>query len=622
MKKKIVWLVVSCSMVAALLLASCGQAVEEEEVAPAVEEEEVAVEEEVVPAAAEVEMVEWTGTKADGTVVEKRMEKPKYGGVLVLAGAASPVYFDDAHGHPVGAPTLKITNDALMSGDWAKGPAGTGETTWVVYSMPSSEVTEFPMLCESWERTDPSTYVYHIRKGIHFHDKPPTNGREMDAYDVAFSLNRNWDSVKSYPHGAHPKEQFVESIEATDKWTVVCKAVDCQKALTIHAVVGWHISIFPPEAIEEYGDLGDWRNSVGTGPFLLADYTTDSSVTFERNPNYWRKHPIFSEDTMPYLDGIKWLIIPDISTRQAAMRTGKIDRIGGLTWEDAKGFMESNPELEYFEYPGYVGTGIHLRVDKPELPTHDVRVRQALAMALDNELIRDTYYSGRADLLTFPTGKGIKEYESFYIPLEDMPQSVREQFEYHPDKAKQLLAEAGYPDGFKTTVVCHSVGPTHVELLSIAKDSWAEIGVELEIDVKEYAVHTGMSFSKSYPEHIMNWTIGSLPETHIKYRQDNLYNQSMVDDPYCNEVVLAMEVLSCDVDYDYDERDRIMRGIVPYVLEQAYIIQFPAPWLYTFWHPWLKGYHGENEVGWIEYGTFQLYVWIDQDLKEEMTGRR
>jgi len=611
-------------MVAALVLASCGPAEEEEEevTPPPAEEEEEVVPPEEEEEEEEAEMVKWTGTKADGTVVEKWHEKPKYGGVLVSSEAASPVYFDDALGHPVGALTLKITNERLMSGNWAKGPAGTGETTWAVYSLPSNETTEFPNLCERWERPEPSTYVYYIRKGIRWHNKPPTNGREMDAYDIAFSLNRNWDNPKSFPYGAHPRANFVESIEATDKWTVVCKATDCQKALTVHAVVGWHISIFPPEAIEEYGDLNDWRNSVGTGPFMIVDVVDGSSVTFERNPNYWRKHPIFSEDTMPYLDGIKWLIIPDASTRLAAMRTGKIDHMSGLTWEDAKGLMESNPELEYFEYSGYVGTGIHLRVDKPDLPTYDVRVRQALAMAVDNELIRDTYYEGRADLLTFPTGKGIKDYESFYIPLEDMPQIVREQFEYHPDKAKQLLAEAGYPDGFKTTVVCHSVGATHVELLSIVKDSWADIGVELEIDAKEYAVHTGMSFSKSFPEHIMNWTIGSIPTTHIKYRKLHLYNQSMVDDPYCEEVVDAMEKLSCEVDYDYDERDRIMKGIVPYVLEQAYIIQFPAPWRYTFWHPWVKGYQGELEIGWIEYRTWQLYPWIDQDLKEEMTGTR
>ena len=604
MKKRIVWLVVSCLMVASLVVASCAPAVEEEgEVAPPVKEKPAAAEEEEVGPAEEKEMVRDS--------LGRLVEKPRYGGVFKYVLTQNPQRFDDVFGVIHNSPTMYITNEDLMQGDWAKGPAGTAEYT-CLYTMlpPPGTGLAAGGLAESWELIEPRTLVFHIRKGIHWHDKPPVNGRELTADDVVFSFKRLWDSPTQWRHFAYPWDEYLESITALDKWTVAITYLP-GKAAPVFEFVSDHSRVVPHEAIEEYGDLGKWQNSCGTGAFMLVDYVSGSSVTFVRNPNYWMKDPLHPENSLPYLDGLKWLIIQDASTQIAALRTGKIDHLN-LGWEDAEQLLKTSPQLNHLEWLSSYASTLHWRVDKP--PFDDLRVRRALAMALDNQEIADTYYGGYTELLTYPTAN-IPEFKDMFIPLDEFSESIREQFEYHPEKARQLLAEAGYPDGFKTEVVCYSA---HVDLLSIVKDQWAKIGVDLELIVKEYGVYSSIGQRKTYEQIYMWYVSGTIPTTFIYLIPENLYNYSMVDDPLVTEAHAAVT----DAFFDWSERCRVMKDITPHILEQAYVLQFPGGYAFTFWQPWVKNYHGEQQVGYAQAGDFVKYIQIDQDLKEEMTGKR
>ena len=604
--RKIIWLVVSCLLVAALLLASCAPAAEEEEeevVTP--EKEEVVAEEEVV-VTEEKEMVRDS--------LGRLVEKPKYGGVFTEASGADPVHFDPIYA-PHQAMTLQLTNEELMKGDWSKGPTGTNEWSWRYDIFPDPHV-QAGCLATGWELTDPETIVYHIRNGVHFHDKPPANGREMTADDVVFCLRRVWESPASYVYITYPylsnMENVEESIYAPDKWTVVVKSLPGKTGQVYEMASDYNTRIFPPEVLDEYGDMEAWEISVGTGPFTLVDYVRGSAVTFERNPNYWGKDPLHPENTLPYLDGVKWLIIPDASTRIAALRTGKID-ILGAGWEEAGDLMKTNPELEYVRFfPATGAPVIYWRTDTA--PFDDKRVRQGLAMAVNNQEMADTYYGGNADLITWPVGP-MPELEDIYISVEELPESTRQQFEYHPDKARELLAEAGYPDGFKTSVFCTSGA---ADLLSIVKAYWADIDVELDIQVREYAVYMGMLMRHAYEEMIYFVISSAIPFKFTRLRPGAVYNWSHVDDPQINEVIKVVD----ENYFDESKRHQAMKDLLPYILDQCYIMLLPGPYIYTFWQPWVKSYHGENEVGYANYNDYPIYIWLDQDLKEEMTGRR
>ena len=614
MKKRIVWLMMSWLMVVALLLASCGPAeVEEEEVVVTPEEEKVAPPEEEEVVAEEKEMVKVTLEKLDGTIVEKWMEKPRYGGTLVTT-SSDIVGFDEAYtsyGQAL-TPTLHLTNDELLTGDYLKGGVGTGETSWVAGEFLGH--LSVACLAESWEIPDDQTVIFHLRKGIHYALNPASEasrlvgGRELVADDVVVSVMRYYSVPGAYGYSYYkPEVRDAVKITAPDKYTVIAEWLPGY-AGRLFQLCDYH-SIIPPEVVEKYGDMKDWRNSVGSGAFMLTDYVAGSAVTFVKNPNYWRKHPLYPEDTMPYLDGVKWLIIPDRSTRMSALRTGKIDSLG-VGWEDAEDMMRTNPELVWAKFPPGMSTLIFMRTDKPELPFCDKRVRQALQLGLENQAIVDEYYGGNAMLVVHPIAP-LPEFGDMYTPLEELPEAVQELYGYHPEKARQLLAEAGYPDGFETSVICTA---GYVDMLSIVKAYWEQIGVILNLEVKEAAVHNSINYRKTHKEMIVGIGVDSTPRTFANFARGQVGNSSMIDDPVINEAI----DYTLEHSADWDKIVQTCKETYPYILEQAWTVPLPAPYSYVAWWPWYKDYRGESSIGYWNTGNLALYTWIDQDLKKEM----
>jgi len=598
MKKKIIWLLVSCLMVLSLLLASCAPAAppEEEKPAPPTEEKPAPPKEEK-PAPPEEEKP------------APSLGKIQYGGTITRVIAEDVWAFDEAYFPSYLISTLDLTNEELMIGDWTRGPGGTGEASWTTNAC-------HPLLwagrvAESWEVPDEKTMIFHIRKGIFWHDKPPVNGRELTADDVVFTLKYIYQDTKSYNRLSAPAGMSVESITSPDKWTVVVKVPGLAAAWVED--VGDKMHIIPHEMIEKYGDMKDWRNSCGTGPFMLTDYIPHGSMTFVKHPNYWGKDPFHPENSIPYVDIHKWLVISDFSTRMAALRTGKVDFLRDVPWEDAETLLESKPEMQWRKAMATVATPIFWRTDTK--PFDDIRVRRALHLAVDNQEIKDEFYGGNAEILSHPVLAATPELGGYYVPLEELPAETRELYEYHPDKARQLLAEAGYPDGFKTEMICYQA---QVDLLSVFVAYWADIGVEVKLDIKEYSVWNSITAGRTHKAMAMRYSGDYMPWRFFIYVPYFIHNLSMIDDPIVNEAYEKVQATFTD----YKERARIYREIVPYILSQAWTIAPPTPYYYNVWWPWLKGYHGERSIGYANEDVWVQWAWIDQSLKEEMTGRR
>jgi len=579
MKKKVVWLVVSCLMVAALVLASC---------APAVTEEEVVEEAAVGP------------------------EVPKYGGTFNTVLNTTTLGFDDAYTVGWSAHALQLTSDELLTGDWSRGPAGTNEFWPRDVHFPEFAVGN---LAESWEVPDPDTIIYHIRKGVHWHDKPPVNGREVVAEDVAFSITRTFEIEGSYVSQTNP--EWFKSATVTDKYTVTVKCTDSEISRTALAFeyVSEFIVIVPPEVIEKYGDMRDWKNIVGTGPFILVDYVPASSLTFEKNPNYWGKDPLHPENQLPYIDGINLMVIQDASTRLAALRTAQTDWLTAITLDESKSVKETTPELQWKSRLNENPWVLFMRTDTK--PFDDIRVRRALSMAIDRETIVRDYYEGEAHAFCWPVAP-YPEYSPMdaFTPIEELPVAVREAYEYHPEKAKQLLAEAGYPDGFKTKILSPNI-PTYVDHLSLVKEYFEAIGVDMEIDQREWGVFSSIMNSNQHEEMVYSYTGGaSLPHKCLEIKAGGTFNHSIVNEPYLNERfegIWAHENMA-----DQAKRGRLTKEMALYTIEQVYGILFPAGKYYRAWWPWVQNYHGEYSVGYINQYNFPKYIWLDPELKKEM----
>ncbi len=540
-------------------------------------------------------------------------EVPRYGGVYTTVVLSDPGGFDPGATEGLTAGnTLRVHDDGLLLGDWIKGVVGTGETDWQYGNMGRSDILT-GHLAESWEMPDSETIIFRIRKGVRYWNKAPANGREFTAEDAAWNVTRQWAKPGLFLTGTNPPSDYLISAKALDKYTLEIKAPAHVQGLHL-LMDGERLHMMSPDAAKLWGSQSDWRNALGTGPFMLTDFVSGSSITYTRNPNYWMKDTVGpgKGQQLPYLEGIKELIIPDLSTRIAAFRTGKVDRLF-VTWEDARDLIK-NPRLNYIKT--FQDTSIPtFRQDKPDLPFKDLRVRQALNLAVDQKAIVKSYYEGQAEVMGWPFYP-VKAHEPFYTPLEQMPASVQELFTYNPEKAKKLLAEAGYPNGFKTEINCSAAG-TAVDFLSIIREQLLKVGVDMEIKPLEAGVFTSLNRGRTHAQGIFKETkMYFVPWKMHELRKESLDNLSFYEHERTRAVY---DIINLNLGKNDVVWMKAVKDVTPFMLEQCAMgIWVPIAHMYDIWWPWVKNYHGADDIGYFTPNKFVWHIWIDTELKKSM----
>jgi peptide/nickel transport system substrate-binding protein len=616
--KKIAWLIISVIMVFSLVMVSCGT---DEDTGGKVTEEDTG------------QKVTVGGEETKEEVKEEEVSSstgPKYGGTLRLAQTADSTNFDDVvtRGFVQGV-TFLLTNESMWRGDWAKGPAGgygTGESDWVGSYDVFSQKRGFA--AESWEwsidpATDTGILVYQIRDNIHFALNPDSEasklvgGRKMTADDVVFTFTQVMTDSRAYMYRAYPSMRKSFKCEKTGPMEVTI-TVASSDLITAIAKFGNYVGVVPPEVVDKYGDMASWKNSVGTGPFMLIDYVAGSRMLLEKNPDYWGTDPVGPGmgNQVPYIDSLQYLIIPDASTRLAALRTGKIDQFSPISYEDAENLRKTAPEM--LEAEGQLGgTPWIIYMNTQRSPFDNLKVRRALLMGVDLELIKNTLNHGLGQILYWPI-EYTPSYADCYLGLDDpdCPESVKELYVYNPTKAKQLLAEAGYPSGFKTSVL---IAQSQVDYLSVIKDMWSKIGVELELDVRESAAVTSVYRSGEYD---MVSAAGGRGPISVFYHMVTMVGDGPVGGNASNIKDQKLIDASTEMQATYLTDDKAamaqFRELMKYALDQAYAVSGPVYPQSTFWWPWLKNYSGEIQIGYFDMQYWASYIWVDKDLKKSM----
>ncbi|HEY8572651.1 ABC transporter substrate-binding protein [Phenylobacterium sp.] len=535
-------------------------------------------------------------------------DRPQYGGELNVGTAfvtLSALSWDPADWTWKSNHDTGNVREQLFAADLSKSTSRGGPYPYTLDAYIPEEALRGE-LAESWEWEGPLTMVVHLRRGVMWPDKPGVmKAREFDAHDVVFSYNY----VDRSPKKIAEYFSHIERVEARDRHTVVFHMKNYTVEWAYRFGFGYYSGIVPREAANI--DQRDWRNVTGTGPFRLDRYLQGSVQTFAKNPQYWGVETIGGAPRrLPFVDRVTYRIIKDEATYVTAIRTGKLDVLEAVRWAMAKHLQETTPELRWHRWLQPEGTIVSLRVDQK--PFDDVRVRRALNMAIDKKRLVSELNEGQAELMAYPQHP---EFGAYYQPLEEMPASVKELFVYDPAKARKLLAEAGYPNGFSTKMQVCTCTPTHLDLAAVITDYWAQVGVKVTIEPLEYGAFLSRMTTRTHgPAYL--FTTGHVSPTSTlrkSFLTGQLWNPSMYSDPEVDRQIRGMVMIR-----DEAERVRVVRELTVKIMDDAPYIWLPTPYLYTAWWPWVRNYGGELRAGAVRPGPIYARIWIDHDLKERM----
>lgn len=498
----------------------------------------------------------------------------------------------------------------LIAGDLSKGPLGTGENNFTASDyIPEAHYNG--EIAESWElKHDPLRLVFKIRKGIYWPAKEGVmERRELVANDVINSYKTLYTSDRKIP----TYWDFVKEWKAEDDHTVVAYLDEYNANWGYRLAWGFYSAILPPEwlALEE-GKRADWRYATGSGPYKLVDVQRSRQQTYVKNEDYWDKAVIGGkEHQLPLNDKVVYHIIKDESAAIAALASGKADIMEAIRWQFVDQLKKSAPELTFRSGVATQGTYVALRTDKP--PFNDVRVRRAMNLAVNQKEILASILNGEGELLNYPFSS---RWTGLYTPLEKLSPAGQELFNYDPDKAKKMLAEAGYPKGFSFDLQVCSCSPYHMDLAPLLQAYYQRIGVNMNIKALEYgAFRSQMRHENQAVAYLFNNSEGNpLAVLRKSYVSGQTWNPAFYADEKFDKMFAE-----ASTELDENKRNELLRTMNRYILEDA----VPQVWLptenvYRAWWPWVKNYGGELRVGAMRPGPIYARIWIDEKMKKKM----
>ena len=462
-------------------------------------------------------------------------------------------------------------------------------------------------LIESWEVT-PQKAVLHVRRGIYWAPTKEQQAwmpvRELTAEDIAFDINSFWHAS----WGTRFNGVLKKDVYAQDKYTVVCEFENFNNQFIYYIGFEDRAVYSPPELEKNHPEL--WKNQVGTGPFMIKDYAPGAYMKFTKNPNYWNKTTINGKEyQMPFVDELVFPIIPDASTQMAAVRTGKVDLHMGPQLGQWDTYGKISPDLK--SYSDAIGSGYCVGLNNKKPPFDNVAVRQAVTVGTDMKAFAKYLKSDDQPIRFHPSSP---KNPTVFIPDGELPAEIRALYSYDPAKAKQMLAAAGYPNGFKTTIYTRNIAQWQ-DIAAMVQDQWSKIGIDAKIEVMEQAPLAKVQYAVEYDAALVSTLDAANPIIVLSSegKTKAYYNFAGYSDPAFDRAVTALERSN-----DIDEQNRLCK-------EAALIMMAGAPYLplapqtsRVYWWKWVNNYHGEFSIS--DGAVHQLlpYMWLDQGLKKKM----
>jgi len=349
---------------------------------------------------------------------------PKYGGALKLRWPNDPYDWDLSYtGKSTGnGAAMAYAYNSLLA--FKTGP-----------EVKYSEAVVVPNLAERWDVSpDARRITFHLRKGVRFVNAPPVNGRELTAGDAKWSFEY-WSRSGQFKGKGLPLGQYewlfdtMDGVEAPDPSTVVVRFNEPSVPFLSYAAAD-HNPVVPREIYDNEGHL---KNTIaGTGPYQLDIASSQKGTRW-----VWKKNPTYWEQGKPYIDQIQWLVLSEDATAYAAFQTKQVDVLGNVgSVKVAREVERLAPGAVKYELEAPFPRDVFLRLDRA--PLNDVRVRKAIDLALDRDEALRVFQEGKGGWTTPGVLAG------FFSQDE-----IRQMHPYDPERARRLVAEAGYPNGLE-----------------------------------------------------------------------------------------------------------------------------------------------------------------------------
>lgn len=396
--------------------------------------------------------------------------EPSYGGTLNMYYHEFYNYYDPA------MPTsysYALWLEGLWALDWTSDYPY--DSAYWTYEDLSGQIAD------SWEIADDfSSLTVKLREDVCFQNKEPFNGRQLTASDVKYTYDRllglgsGWDAPVECEMN-WPSELFmVESVETDGDYTVIFR-FNTATEVALNTFMTTVVNITGPE----WDDCPQtWEYACGTGPFILTDVSVGNSMTFVRNDNYYDYDERYPENKLPYLDGVKLIHIDDSSNTLSQFISGTLDWVGStstvLNTSEIAQLKAAKPQDAYTEYTYKTAPPTAISLKCNQEPFSDIRVRTALQMAINVDEIQAGYYGLDGDVVI--PGVWSTTLTDF-TSVNDWSDELKSEYSYNPERAKELLAEAGYPNGFEFSVALAPNADT--DLFVLVQTYFAAIGVTM-----------------------------------------------------------------------------------------------------------------------------------------------
>ena len=349
-----------------------------------------------------------------------------------------------------------------------------------------------PGLAAAWDvSTDGKVYTFNLRKGVQFH-----NGEPFNSQVAKWNIERAKGEGTVNPHPEYFRG--IDKIETPDKQTLILTLKDVDALFITHMAEGDAVML-PMKGYETAKS-----NPVGTGPFKFVKWVRGDRVEMVRNDTYWNPQ-------LPYLDKVTFKFIGDPSAQLAALKAGDIDVIGSIQAPESA--MELSKDKRFKVYAGTTTGEVIMSTNNKAKPFDNKLVRQAIAHAIDRKMV--------IDLVMFGYGTPIG---SHWSPSTPYYKDLTGKFPYNPEKARQLLAEAGYADGFEATIKLPAIYSYSKRAGIVIADLLKDIGITLNIEIVEWGQWIERIFKKKEYQltmigHVEAWDIGiyANPKYYFQY---------------------------------------------------------------------------------------------------------